>query len=148
MRSVGIQECSGDIYDLFASPIQNQTRFFGNNSYLYCFQVLFCCIGKEFFYVFRCDHDSHTLLGFRNSDLCSVQTCVFFRNFIQLYAKSVCQLADGYGYTACTEVVTFFNDIAYFLTAEQSLNLTLCRRITFLNFCAAGVDRLCIVGFG
>lgn len=44
MCSVGIQECTGNIDDLFSSPGEYQTRVLGYDCNFGCLQVLFCGI--------------------------------------------------------------------------------------------------------
>ena len=147
MRSVGIQKCAGNIYNFFASPGKNKSWSFCNYSYRNRLQVFLVCITKHFIYIFWIYNNRHTLLGFGNRKLCSIQTGIFLRHFIKIHTQSVCQFTDCNGYTAGTKVITFFNQTADFFSAEQSLNLTLCRSITFLYFCTTGINRLCIVGF-
>ena len=134
MSTIGIQERTGNIYNFFISPFENQTRFFCNNGYNNSLQILLIGIFHEFIYIFRVNHNSHTLLRFRNSNFCSVKTCIFFRNLIQIYLKTGCQFTDCNRNSACTKVITFLNQPADFFSAEHTLNLTLCRSIAFLNF--------------
>ena len=65
---------------------------------------------------------------------------VFLRYQIQVDLQAVRQFADGYGYAACTEVVAAFDEGRYFFAAEHSLDVSLYRRISFLDFCAALED--------
>ena len=148
MRPVCIQKCAGNIHDLFSSPYKDKSRRLGNDSNLCRFQILFLRICKELFHIFWIYHNSHTLLGFRDRDLCSVQSGIFFRYFIQIHTKPLCQLSDRNGNSACTEVITFFDQAAYLFPAEQTLDLTFCRRISFLNFRSACLDRLFCMYFG
>ena len=55
MCSVGIQECTGNIDDLFSSPGEYQTRVLGYDCNFGCLQVLFCGIFQELLTVFRVD---------------------------------------------------------------------------------------------
>ena len=148
MCSVGIQECTGNIDDLFSSPGEYQTRVLGYDCNFGCLQVLFCGIFQELLTVFRVDDNGHTLLGLGDGDLGSVEAGIFFRYFVQIDLKSRCQLADGNGNSACTEVVAFFNQKADFLAAEQSLQFTLSRCVSFLYLCTAGLDGFCRMYFG
>ena len=148
MCSVRIQKCSGQIHNLFSSPGQNQSRFFSYYCNLCCLQVLFCCISHEFFYVLWIYNNSHTLLRFGDCNLRSVKTCIFLRHFIKVYSESVCQFTNCDRYTTCTKVVTFFDQLTYFFSAEQTLNLTFCRRISLLDLCSTGLDRFLCVYFG
>ena len=148
MCTVGIQECTGNIYDFFASPYKYQTRILCYNRNRNCLQVLFICIAKEGIYIFRVNHYSHTFLRFGNCDLSSVKACVFLRNFVKVYSEACCQLTDCNRNTASTKVITFLNDVADFLTAEHTLDLTLSRSITFLNFSAAYFNGSFCMNFG
>ena len=148
MCSVGIQECTGNIDDLFSSPGEYQTRVLGYDCNFGCLQVLFCGIFQELLTVFRVDDNGHTLLGLGDGDLGSVEAGIFFRYFVQIDLKARCQLADGNGNSACTEVVAFFNQKADFLAAEQSLQFTLSRCVSFLYLCTAGLDGFCRMYFG
>ena len=140
MRTVGIQESTGNINNFFFSPVQYQTRFFGNNGYHNSLQVFFVGVFHEFVNIFRIYNNCHTLLGLGDCDLGSVQTGVFFRYFIQIDLQTRCQFTDSYGYTAGTEVVTFLDQFTYFFSAEHTLDLTFGRRISFLYFGSAHFD--------
>ena len=148
MCTIGIQECSTNIYNLFISPDQYQSRCLCHNRNLYCFQVFFIGILQEFFHICRIYYNSHTFLRFRNCDLSSIQTCIFLRYFVQVDLQSVCQFSDGNRYSAGTEVITFLNQTADLRSAEHTLNLSLCRCITFLNFCSAHFDGTLCMHFG
>ena len=143
MCSVCVKEGSADVYDLLASPYKHKTgllRNLGNNNGL---KVLLFGKCQHLVGILLIDYDGHTLLGFGNRKLGSVKTRILLRNLVKVYAKACCQLADGNGNTAGTEVVTLLNQVAYLTAAEQSLQLTLGRRITLLYFRTAGID-----GFG
>ena len=140
MSTVSIEESSRNIHDLLSSPGKHQSRRFSYFRYADRFQVLLCCISHKFFDVFRINNHRHTLLGFGDGKLSSIKTFIFLRHLVQIYDQTVCQLTDCYRHTACTEVITFFNETGYFRTAEQSLDLTLCRSITFLHLSTAGLN--------
>ena len=148
MGAVGIQECSGDIHDLLASPGENQSRILSDHCHGGGLQILLCGIFQELCLVLLVHDHSHTLLGLGNGDLGAVQAGVFFRYQIQIHFQSVCQLADGYGYAACAEIVTLLNQTGYLGTAEQSLNLTLGGSVTLLHLSAAGLDGLLSMDLG
>ena len=148
MCSVGIQKCAGNINNFFASPGKNKSWSFRNYSYRNRLQVFLVCVTKHFIYIFWIYNNRHTLLGFGNRKLCSIQTGIFLRHFIKIHTQSVCQFTDCNGYTAGTKVITFLYQTADFFSAEQSLNLTLCRSITFLYFCTADRSGLCIMCLG
>ena len=138
MSAVGIQESAGKIDDLFSSPAEHQPGFFCYNSHSGSLQVFFGSIRHKCIGVFGIYHNRHTFLGFGNSNLGSVKSRIFFRHFIKIYSQAVSQLSDGNGYAACSKVVTFFDQPADFFSAEQSLDLALCRRISLLDLRAAG----------
>ena len=117
-------------------PLQliTQTFLFGHFCHRYGFQVLLSGVSQELIHILRRKDYCHTLLRFGDGKLCSVQTGIFLRNFVQIDLQAVRQLTDGNGNAAGAEVVTFFDQTADFLSPEQSLNLSLCRRITFLYF--------------
>ena len=142
MCAVGIQERSGKVYDIFAAPLQHQTGFFGNNRHFGRFQIFLIRIFHKFRHILRIDDDRHTLLGFGDCQFRTVQTGIFLRHLVQIHGQTVCQLTDGNGYTARTKVVALLDQTAHFRPAEQTLQLTLGRCITFLYFRAAHLDGL------
>ena len=148
MCAVGIQERAGDIHDLLSSPGKHQSRILGDHSYGGSLQVLLCSVFQEFCLVLFIYYNSHTLLGLGDSDLRTVQSRVFLRNQVEVYLQAVCQLADGYGYSACAEIVTLLNQTGYLRTTEQSLDLTLGGSVTLLHLCAAGLNGLLSVYLG
>src|SRR5699024_9068658 len=82
------------------------------------------------------------------SDLCSIKSCVFFRHFVKIHSQTICQLSNRNGNSACAKVITLLDETADFFSAEHSLNLTLCRRISFLNFRTTGLDGCLCMYFG
>ena len=76
---------------------------------------------------------SHSLLGLRDCDLSTVKTVILLRNLIKIDLETRSELTDSYGYTACTEVITSDDEPCNLRISEQSLKLSLCRRITLLN---------------
>ena len=148
VRAVCIEERSGEIYDLFSSPDQDKPRLFRDNGNFCRLQVFLCGVRHELIHIFRIYNNRHTLLGFRDGNLCSVKAGIFFRDFIKFNAKSVRKLADGHRHAARAEVVTLLDEAAYFLAAEQTLDLTLCRRISLLYFRTARLDRFNRMDFG
>ena len=148
MSSVRIQEGSGDIYDLFSSPYQNQTRTLGHDCNFYGLQVLLLGIFEELIHIFRIHNDCHTLLRLGNGNLGSVKTCIFFRHLVEVDTKARSQLSDGNRDTARTEVVTFLNQAADLRATEHTLDLTLSGSITFLHLCAADLNGSLCMYFG
>ena len=138
MCTVGIQERAGKIYDLFSSPGKSESWLFRHNRHLCGLQIFFCCISHKCIGIFWINNHCHTLLGFRDCNLRSVQAGIFLRHFVQINFKAVCQLSDSYRHAACAKVVTLLDQPADFLSAEQSLDLTLGRRIPLLYLRSAG----------
>ena len=142
MCTIGIQECSGKIYDILAAPLQHKPRLLGHNRYFRSFEIFLIRIFHKFRYILRIDDDCHTLLGFGDRQFRAVQAGILLRYLVQINGQTVCQLADGNGYTAGTKVVTFLDQLAYFRSAEQSLQFTLGRCITLLHLSTAHLDGL------
>ena len=119
--TVGIQECTGDIYNLLAIPVHHQIRLFcylRNNG---CFEVF--CISQLFEArnILCRNNNSHSFLRFGNRKLCAIQTIVFLGNCIQINFQTIRQFADSNRNTACAEVITTLNQLRCFGVAEQSL---------------------------
>ena len=150
-NAVGIEESAGQVNNFIATPEHNQARFFGNVGNNSCFQVFFVSIFDEGIAVSGSDNNSHTLLRFGDSQLGAVQAFVFFGNLVEVDNKTVGQLADSNGYTACTEVVAAFDHCGYGRVAEQTLDFAFGWRITLLYLCAAaheGVNGVLLGGTG
>ncbi len=148
MGTVGIQESTGNIYDGLAAPLHDQPGLLGDCSHNGGFQIFLTGIAHELVQILGIDDDRHTLLRFCDGQFCAVQTFIFLGDQIQVDVQTVCQFADGYGHAACTEVVALLNKIGYFRPAEETLQLTLCRRVALLNLCAACGQGLLCVGLG
>ena len=148
MSAVGVQERPGQIYNFFSAPYQNQTGILCNNSHRNCLQIFLISVSQELIHVLRRNHNCHTLLRLGNRNLRAVQSGVFLWHLVQFYPQSVRQLTDGNGNAACTEIVTFFNNIGNLFPAEQSLDLSLSRRVTLLNLRTAGINRRSRMGLG
>ena len=142
VRPVGIQEGAGKIDDLFASPRQHKPWLLRYDRYFGSLQVLFLCVRHEFVHIFRINHYRHTLLGLGDGDFRSVQARVFLRNLVKVYSQAVSQFPDRHGHAARAEVVALLDQPAYFFPSEQTLDLTLCRRVALLYFRAASLNGL------
>ena len=147
-RTIGIQECTGQMYDLFAVPCHFQCRFFCYSGNHCCFQVFLECQFFESFYVICSNHNCHSFLRFGNSQFCAVQTIIFLRYCIQVDFQTICQFTDGNGNTACTKVVTTFDEFGGLGISEQSLQFSFFGSVTLLYFCAAAFQRFYCMGFG
>ena len=137
MCTVCIQECAGEINYILSSPLKYQPGLLGNYRYFRSLKVLLCRIFHKLRYIRRIDNNCHTLLGFGDSQLCTVKARILLGYLIQINGKAVCQLTDGNGNTARTEIVTLADQLAYLGTPEESLQLSFGRCITLLDFCAA-----------
>ena len=148
MRAIGIQERTGNVDDFFSSPAHHKARFLRYHCHLSRLQVFLVCIIHKSFPVLRINDYRHTFLGLRDCDFRSVQTGIFFRHLIQIDLESCRQLSDRHRNAACAEIVAFLDQKADLFSAEQSLQLSLCRSVSFLNLSAAGLNRLCGMNFG
>ena len=146
--TIGIQECSGQVNDLFAVPCHFQSRFCCYFRYNSCFQVFAVCQFFESFNVCCSNNNCHSFLRFGNSQFCAVQTIIFFRYCVQVDFQTICQFTDGNGNTACTKVVTTFDQSGCFSVSEQSLQFSFFRSVTFLNFCTAAFQGFYCMRFG
>ena len=146
--AVSIEESTRQVNNLVASPVHNKarvSRYFCNNG---SFQVFLVSKFNECIFISSFNYYCHTFLRFGDSKFGSVQTFVFFRNFIQIDYETIGQFANCYRYAACTEVIAAFNHSSNFRIAEQALNFTFSGRITFLYFCTAAHQGIYSVFFG
>ena len=140
--AVSIKEGARQINDFFTAPVHYQTWIIGNFCHNCSFQIFFIGVFDKRIQVFGFDNDGHTFLGFRDSQFCTVQAFVFFRNFIKVDDQSVGQLADSDRNAAGAEIVAAFDHCRNSRVTEQTLDLALGRRISLLYFCAAGKQRV------
>ena len=146
MGAVGIKKRAGYVHDGSAAPFQDQTGFFRDMGQGSRLEVLLGCIGQELLLIFRSDNDSHTLLGFGDSQLGAVQALIFFRDEVEVYFKTVGKLADRDTDTARSEVIALFDHVRDLGSAEETLELALCGGIALLDLSAAGSQGLLGVG--
>ena len=132
--TVGIQESTGEIGNDLAFPAHDHTRCFRNNSDSVRFQILFFSFSDELIGIFGSDDYGHTLLGFGDRKLGTVETFVFLADIVQFDLKTVSQFTDGNTDTAGTEIVAALDQACYFSVAEQSLDLSFLGSVTFLYF--------------
>ena len=147
-RTVGIQKFTADIHDGIAVPVHGEARIFRDHCYRGCHQVFLVGQFEECFQVMRLDHHGHTLLALADGQFRAVQAVVFFRDRIQVDLKTGCQFADGDRNAAGTEIIAALDHQGSVLVAEQPLKLSFFRRITFLDFRAAGFQGFHGMGFG
>ena len=140
--TIGIEECPCQINDFFSAPVHNQTWVIRNLSYNCGFQVFFISMFNKIIKIFGFNYDGHTFLRFRNRQFRTVKPFIFFRNFIKIYDQTVSQFTNSNGNAACTEVITALNHRRNSRIAEQTLDFTFCRRITFLYLSTTGKQRI------
>ncbi len=148
LRAVGVEEVSGQIEDALASPVHLDAVFVGHLGDRSRLQVFLVGVFDEFCFFVSVYNDRHSLLGFGDRQLCAVETFVFLRHQIQVDFQTVSQLADGYGNAAGTEVIAALDQCGNFFAAEHSLDVSLHRRISLLDFRAALEDGFLCMLFG
>ena len=146
--AVGVEELARDVDDLIPVPGHDQTRLGRHRGDNGCLEVLFASIAHELLDVLRGNSAGHALLGLGDGKLGAVKALVLLGDGIQVDEQAVCDLARGNGYAACTKVVAALDELAGLAAAEQTLQLTLNRRVALLNLGAAGLDRRRGMGFG
>ena len=130
--AVGVQESTGQVYNLIPTPEHYQTGLSGNLSHNRSFKVFFISIFNESVTVCSFNNHSHTLLGFRNSQLGTIQALIFLRNLIQIDHEAIGELANSNGNATSAKIVAAFNHSGDSWIAEQALNLALGGRIALL----------------
>ena len=148
LRTVGVEEFTGNIHDHLAPPQHGQTGIVGDVGHHGGLQIFACRDLAEASHVAGLYHHSHSLLRFADGQLRSVQTLVLLGYPIQIDTKTVCQFTDGNGNTAGTEVIAALDQAGRLGIAEQSLKLSLLGGITLLNLRTAGGQGFGGVGFG
>ena len=141
-RTVGIQEFAGQIDYAVSVPVHDKAGRIRHVSDYGRLQVFGFRQRKEPCDIPRVHYDRHALLRLADSQLGAVQPVILAGNRIQINLQSVSQLPDGDRNTAGAEIVAALDQCGNFISPEQSLQISLHRRITFLNFRTAGVDGL------
>ena len=147
-RTVGVEELTADVNNLFAVPVHYKSFFRLNLCNLACLKIFTVRKFKETFEIFGLNYYSHTLLRLTDCKLGAVKTFVLLRNCVEVDHKTVSKLTDSNGYTACTKVVTTLNHAARLSIAEKALKLSFLGSITLLNLCTASFNRMSIVCLG
>ncbi len=106
-----------------------------------CLEVFAVRQCSEAFHVGRRHNNSHSLLRFADCQFRTVQPIVFLRDSVQVNFQTIRQFADGNGNAARAKVITPLNQTGSLGIAEQSLQLSLLRRIALLYLCAAAFQR-------
>ncbi len=145
-RSVGIEEIAGNIAYGFSVPYHFKAGFFLYHRYRSGFKIFFSRKGNKFIRVFLFHHHSHSFLRFGNSQLGAVQAVILFGNRVQVYFKTIRQLADGHGNSARAEVVAALYKGCGFGISEQSLKLALFWGVALLYLRAAAFEAFHAVG--
>ena len=110
MSAVRIEECSGDVDDRSASPVEHKTGLFGHDRDRSSLEVFFRRIGEELIFVFRRYDHSHALLGFGDRKLCAVQTLIFLGHEIEIDIEAVGKFADRNRDAACAEIIALLDE--------------------------------------
>ena len=137
MSAVGIKERTGNINDLFPPPYKYKPGFLCDHRNFCRFKILFCRIFHKLIRILRINYNRHSFLRFGNCNFCSVKSRIFLRHFVQFHAKAGSKFTDCHRYSARAKVVALLDQTADFFSSEKALNLSLCRRISLLNFCPA-----------
>ena len=145
MGAVGVDKATAEVDYFLATPTDDHTRFLGDGSDNGSLEVLLVGIFKHQVDILGVDDDSHTLLALTDSQFCTVKTCIFLGNLVEVDLQTVGQLANGDAYATSTEVVAFLDDRRHLFTTEQTLYLTFRRGVTLLHLSAAGGKTLCCV---
>ena len=146
--AIGIQECAAQIGNCLPLPGHNHPFLFCHDSNTVSFQILLFSSSNKGICIFGFNHNSHTLLRFRNGNFSTIQAIVLLTDGIQVDFQAGSQLTDCDRNTACTEVITTLNEPSHFRIAEQALDLPFFRGITLLNLGCHSGQRLHIVALG
>ncbi len=109
--------------------------------------VLFGAIAFEGRLVGGGDNHRHTLLRLADGEFHGIEAAVFGRDAVEMDLEAVGEFADGHAHAARAEVVRLLDEPGHFRTAEQALQFAFFRRITLLDFAAAGGQRSVGVAF-
>ena len=145
LGSVGIQEGTGDIDDLFPIPLHDEPGLCLNNRDRNSLEVFFLGKCQERCCILRLYHDSHTLLALADGEFRTVKTVIFFGNSIEIDAQPLRQLSDGDRDTAGPEVIAALDHSGSNGIAEETLKLSLLGCIALLDLSTAGFNRLSVM---
>ena len=148
IRAVGVEEIAGDVHDGLTVPVHHEAVRIGDPGHGHGIQILFRRQRQELFDVSCRYAAGHSLLGFGDGEFGAVQSFVLLRHEVQIDIQTVRQFADGDGYAACAEVVAALDEPRRFAVAEQSLHLSFFGCVALLDFRAAGLDGVHVVGLG
>lgn len=123
--AVGIQKFAADIDYLFAVPVHDEPRLGLDLRHGHCLEIFFISQREESVNIVRLNNNRHALLALAYCKLRAVETLVFFRHCVEVYLKSVRELAYSYRYAARAEVVAAFYHQAGIFISEEPLELSL-----------------------
>ena len=116
--SVGIQEVTAHIDDDMVPPLHDQPCLLRHLCNLHGFQILFGCRRQKSRHILRLNHDSHSLLGFRDGKLRSIQSRILLRNLIQMDKQAWRQLSNRNADASSSKIVADLNQTAHLRVAE------------------------------
>ncbi len=105
-------------------PVHSDAAGIGDLRHRYRLQIFFPGVSDELIRIFR-SHDHRHSPWIRDRQLGAVETFIFLRNEIQIDVQTVCQFPDRYGYAAGAEIVAALDQRRNFISAEQSLEISL-----------------------
>ena len=120
----------------------------GYISHMSNFYILFPAIAAELLSVLSFNHHCHPLLRFADGNLCGIESAVLHWHTVEIDVESVCQLADSHAHSSRTKIVASLDQSCHFGSAEEVLQSSLYRRVTFLHLAAACLKRCLRMLFG
>ena len=151
LRAVRVQELAGEVDYVISIPLHAQARLFGHVRDNRRLEILAGGVSAELLRVLLRDDDSHSLLRLGNRELGAVETLVLLRNLREVDIESVREFTDSDRNSARAEIVAALDESRDLLVPEQSLELSLLRRVALLNLRTAGCQRgrgVCLRGTG
>ena len=146
--AVGGEEFAGKVHDRVAVPHHCHARILGHGRDDLGFEVLFLGVAEELVHIFGGHIHGHALLGFGDRQFGAVQALVLLRHLVEVHIQAVGKLADRHGHAARAEIVATLDQTARVTTAEQTLQLTLDRRVALLHFGAVKLQRFDVMRLG
>ena len=147
MSACRIKEFSSYINNSFATPFHNKTVCICNFCYHNGIQVFFLCSFNKTLNISFANNNSHSFLTFRDCKFSSIQTFIFFWNFIKVNFKTRSKFTNCNRNTTSSKIITATNHQAHFFIAEKPLNLSFFNSITFLNFSSSSCNRFFSMNF-
>ena len=132
-RAIRIEELAGQAHDRVAVPGHLEGLLLGDGGDDGGLQVLLTGVAQELVHILGGDGHGHALLGFGDRQLGAVQALVLLGHGVQVDVQAVGDLTGGHGHAAGAEVVAALDQTAGVAAAEQTLQLALDRRVSFLH---------------